>query len=121
MWISLKLFLEIVIKRKSNSWDVRSFWSIVWNVIKSTRDCLKANNAKYCNDNCWILNVIFSSEIYRRLDFGINILDEPDEHISIQEIEVSFPTRKRRINDDLSEVDSNCLFPSWGSREKKSA
>ena len=54
----------------------------------------------------------FSSEIYRRLDFGINILDEPDEHISIQEIEVSFPTRKRRINDDLSEVDSNCLFPS---------
>ena len=52
----------------------------------------------------------FSSEIYRRLDFGINILDEPDEHISIQEIEVSFPTRKRRINDDLSEVDSNCLF-----------
>ena len=27
MWISLKLFLEVVIKRKSNSWDVRTFKS----------------------------------------------------------------------------------------------
>ena len=52
----------------------------------------------------------FLSEIYRRLDFGINILDEPDEHISVQEIEVSVPTRKRRISDDLSEEDSFC-FP----------
>ena len=50
---------------------------------------------------------LFSSEIYRRLDFGINILDEPDEHISVQEIEVSVPTRTRRISDDLSEGDSN--------------
>ena len=48
----------------------------------------------------------FSSEIYRRLDFGINILDEPDKRISVQEIEVSVPTRKRRISDDLSEEDS---------------
>ena len=43
----------------------------------------------------------FSSEIYRRLNFGINVLDEPDEHISVQEIEVSVPTRKRRISDDF--------------------
>ena len=49
----------------------------------------------------------FSGAIYRRLDFGINILDEPDEHISVQEIEVSVPTRTRRISDDLSEGDSN--------------
>ena len=42
----------------------------------------------------------FSSEIYRRLDFGINILDEPDERISVQEIEVNVPTRKRRISND---------------------
>ena len=51
----------------------------------------------------------FSREIYRRLDFGINILDEPDERISVQEIEVSFPTCKRRISDDLSEEDSNSV------------
>ena len=51
----------------------------------------------------------FSSEIYRRLDFGISILDEPDERISFQEIEVSVPTRKRRISDDLSEEDSNSV------------
>ena len=25
MWISLKLFLGVVIKRKSNSWDLRTF------------------------------------------------------------------------------------------------
>ena len=51
----------------------------------------------------------FSSEIYRRLDFGISILDEPDERISFQEIGVSVPTRKRRISDDLSEDDSNSV------------
>ena len=51
----------------------------------------------------------FSSEMYRRLNFGINILDEPDEHISVQEIEVSVPTRKRRISDDLSEGDTNSV------------
>ena len=51
----------------------------------------------------------FSSEIYRRLNFGINILDEPDEHISVQEIEVSVATRKRRISDDLSQEDSNSV------------
>ena len=51
----------------------------------------------------------FSSEIYRRLDFGINILDEPDERISVEEIEVSVPTRKRRISDDLSEEGSNSV------------
>ena len=37
----------------------------------------------------------------------MNILDEPDERISVQEIEVSVPTRNRRIGDDLSEEDSN--------------
>ena len=62
----------------------------------------------------------FSSEIYRRLDFGNNILDEPDERISVQEIEVSIPSRKRRISDDLSEEDLNSVS-SWESREKKSA
>ena len=51
----------------------------------------------------------FSSEIYRRLDFSINILDKPDERISVQEIEVSVPTRKRRISDDLSEEDLNSV------------
>ena len=51
----------------------------------------------------------FSSEIYRRLNFGINILDEPDEHISVQEIEVSVPTRRRRISVDLSEGDTNSV------------
>ena len=51
----------------------------------------------------------FWSEFYRRLDFGINILDESHEHISVQEIEVSVPTRKRRISDDLSEEDSNSV------------
>ena len=49
----------------------------------------------------------FSSEIDRCLDFGINIVDKPDERISVQEIEVSVPTRKRRIRRDLSEEDSN--------------
>ena len=39
-----------------------------------------------------------SSEIlYRRLDFGINILDEPVELFSVQEIEVNVPTRKRTV------------------------
>ena len=47
----------------------------------------------------------FSSEIYRRLGFGMSILDEPDERISVQEIEVSVPTRKRRLSDDLFEED----------------
>ena len=41
----------------------------------------------------------FSSEIYRCLDFGINILDEPDEYIfPVQETEVGIPTRKRWIS-----------------------
>ena len=47
----------------------------------------------------------FSSEIYRRLGVGMSILDEPDERISVQEIEVSVPTRKRRLSDDLFEED----------------
>ena len=49
------------------------------------------------------------SEIYRRVDFGINMLDEPDERISVEEIEVSVPTRERRISHDLSEEDSNSV------------
>ena len=51
----------------------------------------------------------FSNEIYRRLDFDINILDEPVEGISVQEIEVSVPTRNRRISDDLFEEESNSV------------
>ena len=52
----------------------------------------------------------FTSEIYtRRLDFGINILDQPDERISVQEIEGSIPACKRRISNDLSEEDSNSV------------
>ena len=54
----------------------------------------------------------FSAAIYRRLDFGINILDEPDEHISVQEIEVSVPTCKRRISDDDGRKRTQILFPS---------
>ena len=49
------------------------------------------------------------SEIYRRVDFGINNLDEPDERTSVEEIEVSVPTRERRISHDLSEEDSNSV------------
>ena len=45
--------------------------------------------------------------------FRHQYLDEPDEHISVQEIEVSVSTRKRRISDDLSEEDTTqLLFPS---------
>ena len=36
-------------------------------------------------------------------------LFEPDEHISVQEIEVSVPTRKLSKSDDLSEEDSNSV------------
>ena len=49
MWILLTLFLAVVIKQKSNSWEVRTFQSIVWNVIKSTQDRLKGKNTEYCN------------------------------------------------------------------------
>ena len=49
------------------------------------------------------------SEIYRRVDFGINNLDEPDERTSVEEIEVSVPTREGRISHDLSEEDSNSV------------
>ena len=51
----------------------------------------------------------FTSEIYRRLVFDINSLDEVDERISVQEIEVSIPARKRSISNDLSEEDSNSV------------
>ena len=54
----------------------------------------------------------FSGAIYRRLDFGINILDAPDEHISVQKIEVSVPTRKRRISDDDRPKRTQILFAS---------
>ena len=53
----------------------------------------------------------FSAAIYRRLDFGINILDEPDEHISVQEIEVSVPTCKRRISDETVRRGLKFCFP----------
>lgn len=51
MWILLTLFLEMVIKRKSNSWDFPTFQSIFWNVIKTTRDRVKAKNAEYCDSD----------------------------------------------------------------------
>ena len=51
----------------------------------------------------------FTSEIYRRLVFDINSLDEVDERISVQEIEVSIPARKRSMSNDLSEEDSNSV------------
>ena len=41
--------------------------------------------------------------------FRHHYLDVPDKHISVQEIEVSISTRKRRISDDLSEEDSNSV------------
>ena len=44
----LSLLLEVKIKRKSNSWDIRTLLSIVWNAIKC--DYLKTNNKEYyCN------------------------------------------------------------------------
>ena len=58
----------------------------------------------------------FSSEIYRRLHFRMNILDYPEERISVQEIELSVATRKRRISVDLSQEDSNSV--SLGELEK---
>ena len=38
-----------------------------------------------------------------------SISDEPDERISVEEIEVSVPTGERRISHDLSEEDSNSV------------
>ena len=38
-----------------------------------------------------------------------SIVDEPDERISVQEIVVSVPTRKRRISRDFSKEDSNSV------------
>ena len=43
------------------------------------------------------------------VDFGINILDEPDECISVQENEFNGPTRKCGISDDYSEENSNSV------------
>ena len=57
-----------------------------------------------------------SNEIlYKRLDFGINILNEPVELFSLQEIEVSVPSRKRTVSDDLAMIcpkRTQILFPS---------
>ena len=55
-----------------------------------------------------IENDLFESDL-QASRFRHQYLDEPDEHISVQEIEVSVPTRKRRISDDLSEEDSNSV------------
>ena len=48
------------------------------------RICLQPNNAEYC-----IFNMILSSQIYRRLDFCINILDELDERMSVQKLKLA--------------------------------
>ena len=45
----LRYFLEVVIKQRSYSWNIRTFSTIALNVIKSKCDCLRANNAEYCN------------------------------------------------------------------------
>ena len=50
MGISLRLLLEVVIKRKSNSWDLSTFKSTVCNITKSMYDCLKENNAQCSSD-----------------------------------------------------------------------
>ena len=63
----------------------------------------------------------FTSEIYRRLDFGISILDEPDERISVQETEVSILARKRRISIMICPKRTQILFLSREGSEKKSA
>ena len=61
-------------------------------------------------------------EIYRCLDFGINILDEPNECIfPVQEIEVGIPTRKRRISGWFAWRGLKYCFPLQESHEKKSA
>ena len=58
-----------------------------------------------------LLNIehdLFESDL-QASRFRHQYLEERDEHISVQEIEVSVPTCKRRISDDLSEEDSNPL------------
>ena len=62
-----------------------------------------------------------SRENYRCLDFGISILDEPDECIPVQEIEVGIPTRKRRISGWFVWRGLKYCFPLQESHEKKSA
>ena len=57
---------------------------------KSTRYCLKVNNAECCNGSCRILNMTFTSEIYRRLDFDINILDEADDAFQFKKLKLAF-------------------------------
>ena len=56
----------------------------------------------------------YSTGIYRRLDFGINIPDEslerPGQCVPLKEVAESGPTRKRKISDVLSsEEDSNSV------------
>ena len=56
----------------------------------------------------------YSTGIYRRLDFGINIPDEsvegPGECVPLKEVAESGPTHKRKISDVLSaEEDSNSV------------
>ena len=50
----------------------------------------------------------YSTGIYRRLGFGSNIPDEsverPGECVSLKEVAVSGPTRKRKISDVLSSL-----------------
>ena len=63
------------------------------------RDCFKASTAEYCDGDQRLLNIendLFESDL-QASRFRHRYLDEPDEHISVQEIEVSVPTRKCRI------------------------
>lgn len=62
---------------------------------------------------------LYSTAIYRRLDFGINIPDEsiegPGECVPQKEVAESGPTRKRKISEVLSsEEDSNSV--SFGGK-----
>ena len=38
-WKKEGIILEVVIERRSNCWDLRAFFSNIWNVIKSSRHC----------------------------------------------------------------------------------
>ena len=52
---------DVVIKRKSYSWDVCICYLIIWNVFKSTwtaSKVSKGNDTEYCNGIYWIFNPI---------------------------------------------------------------
>ena len=63
------------------------------------RDCLKAYNAEYC-DGDQLLNIEhdpFRVRFIKASRFQHRYLDEPDEHISVQEIEVKSKLYPKRL------------------------